>query len=110
MLTVGLAEETNQVAVQSAERNEEVYASVGRHPNEASGFDESAAAEIARLASHEKVVAIGETGLDFYRDTAAQRDQRRAFDAQIEIAVDLALPIVIHARDADGETAAIDEI
>ena len=54
--------------------------------------------------------AIGETGLDFYRDTASADDQRRAFAGQIEVAVDLGLPIVIHARDKDGESAAIDEI
>jgi TatD DNase family protein len=56
------------------------------------------------------VRAIGETGLDFYRDTASPADQRRAFAGQIEVAVDLGLPIVIHARDKDGESAAIDEI
>ena len=54
--------------------------------------------------------AIGETGLDFYRDTAPPDEQRRAFDAQIEIARELELPIVIHARDAEGESAAVDEI
>jgi TatD DNase family protein len=56
------------------------------------------------------VRAIGETGLDFYRDTAPASEQRRAFAAQIEIAADLDLPIVIHARDAEGSTEAIDEI
>jgi TatD DNase family protein len=110
MLTIGLGEESNPVAVASAERHEEVFASVGRHPNDATGFDAAAAAEIVRLAEHEKVRAIGETGLDFYRDTAAPAEQRRAFAAQIEIAAELGLPIVIHARDPDGETAAIDEI
>ena len=54
--------------------------------------------------------AIGETGLDFYRDTAAPDDQRRAFAAQIEIARELGMPLVIHARDAEGESAATDEI
>ncbi len=110
MLTIGLGEESNEVAVASAERNEEVYAAVGRHPNDAEGFDDAAAAEIARLATHEKVRAIGETGLDFYRDTAAPDAQRRAFAAQIEIAAELDLPLVIHARDAAGESAAVDEI
>ena len=62
--------ETNAAAVAAAERHEAVFAAVGRHPNEASGFDEAAAAEIAELGAHEKVRAIGETGLDFYRDYA----------------------------------------
>jgi TatD DNase family protein len=110
MLNVGLGEETNPGAVAWAERNEAVFASVGRHPNDATGFDDAAAAEIARLAAHEKVRAIGETGLDYYRDTAPASEQRRAFAAQVEIAGDLDLPIVIHARDVEGSTEAIDEI
>ncbi|HEY0317953.1 MAG TPA: TatD family hydrolase [Solirubrobacterales bacterium] len=110
MLNVGLAEETNAGVVACAERNEAVFASVGRHPNDAAGFDDAAAAEISRLAAHDKVRAIGETGLDYYRDTAAPAEQRRAFLAQIEIARELELPIVIHVRDPQDSTAAIDEI
>lgn len=110
VLTVGMDAETNAEAVASAERNPAVFAAVGRHPNDATGFDDAAAAEIARLGAHEKVRALGETGLDFYRDTAAPAEQRRAFAAQIEVAVDLGLPIVIHSRDREGESAAIDEI
>jgi len=110
MLTIGMGAESNPVAVASAERHEGVFASVGRHPNDATGFDEGAVEEITRLGAHEKVRAIGETGLDFYRDTAAPADQRRAFAAQIEIARELGLPIVIHARDPEGETSATDEI
>lgn len=110
MLTIGMGPESNPVAVASAERYEAVFASVGRHPNDATGFDEAAAEEIRRLGAHEKVRAIGETGLDFYRDTAAPEEQRRAFAAQIGIARELGLPIVIHARDPEGETSATDEI
>jgi TatD DNase family protein len=110
MLTIGMDPETNPAALAAAERHEEVFAAVGRHPNEATGFDDAAAAEVARLGAHERVRAIGETGLDYYRDHAAPEDQRRAFAAQIEIAADLGLPIVIHARDADGESTATDEI
>jgi TatD DNase family protein len=110
MLTVGLDEQTNAVAIASAERNEGVFAAVGRHPNEAGGFDDAAAAALAELAGHEKVRAIGETGLDYYRDTAAPEEQRRAFAAQIEIARESGLPIVIHSRDPEGESTAIDEV
>jgi TatD DNase family protein len=110
MLTVGMDAETNPVAIAAAERHEGVFAAVGRHPNEAAGFDDATAAEIARLGTHAKVRAIGETGLDYYRDTAAPADQRRAFAAQIEIAVELGLPIVIHARDPEGGSEAVDEI
>jgi TatD DNase family protein len=110
MLTVGMDAETNAAAVAAATSYGAVFAAVGRHPNEASGFDDSTVEEIAALGRHEKVRAIGETGLDFYRDYATPDEQRRAFLAQIEIARELALPIVIHARDAEGETSAIDEI
>lgn len=110
MLNIGLGEETNAGAIASAERNEAVFATVGRHPNDATGFDDGAAAELVRLGAHEKVRAIGETGLDYYRETASADDQRRAFAAQIKVALELDLPIVIHARDPDGESAAIDEI
>jgi TatD DNase family protein len=110
MLNVGLDETTNAEVVAVAEANEPVFAAVGRHPNDAGGFDDAAQAALVELAGHAKVRAIGETGLDFYRDTAAPEDQRRAFIAQIEVAIEVGLPIVIHARDKDDESAAIDEI
>jgi TatD DNase family protein len=110
MLNVGLGGEQNATALGAAERHEEVFASVGCHPTEAGGFDDAQAEEIARLAAHEKVRAIGETGIDYYHETASPADQRRAFEAQVGIARELQLPIVIHGRDKDGETAAIDEI
>jgi TatD DNase family protein len=110
MLNVGLGGEQNAIAIGGAERHEEVFASVGCHPTEVSGFGQAQAEEIARLAVHEKVRAIGETGIDYYHETASPADQRRAFEAQVGIARELRLPIVIHGRDKDGETAAIDEI
>jgi TatD DNase family protein len=110
MLSVGMDAETNPAAIAGAERHQAVFAAVGRHPNEATGFADDAAAEIAQLAAHEKVRAIGETGLDYYRDSAPRQEQRRAFAAQIEIAHELDLPIVIHARDPEGGTEAVDEI
>jgi TatD DNase family protein len=110
MLSIGLDEATNATVVASAERNEAVFASVGRHPNDATGFDDAAQAALLELGRHEMVRAIGETGLDYYRDTAAPDEQRRAFAGQIEVARELGLPIVIHARDAGGESAATDEI
>ncbi|HEX6753875.1 MAG TPA: TatD family hydrolase [Solirubrobacterales bacterium] len=111
MLNVGLNAETNRQAIAAAERHEGVFASVGCHPTEAAGFDDARAGEIARLAAeNEKVRAIGETGIDYYRESASPADQRRSFEAQIEIARDRGLPIVIHARDPDGETGAVDDV
>jgi TatD DNase family protein len=111
MLNVGLDEASTELAIAAASRYETVFASAGCHPTEATGFDEARAEGIARLAAeNEKVRAIGETGIDYYRETASRADQRRAFEAQIEIARDRGLPIVIHARDPDGETGAVDEV
>jgi TatD DNase family protein len=110
MLNVGLGGEANDTAIAAAERHEEVFASVGCHPTDASGFDDAMGEEIVRLAAHEKVRAIGETGIDYYRETATPAEQRRAFEAQIEIARECELPIVIHCRDPEGETTASDDI
>lgn len=110
MLNVGLEHESNAKAIAAAERHESVFATAGCHPTEAAGFDDARAEAIARLAAHEKVRAIGETGIDYYRETASRAEQRRAFEAQIEIARDRELPIVIHARDPEGETGAVDDI
>jgi TatD DNase family protein len=110
MLTVGMEAKSNAAAVAAAERHPAVFAAVGRHPHEAAGFDAEAAAEVARLGAHERVRAIGETGLDFFREYADPDDQRRAFSGQIEIARELDLPLVIHSRDPDGGSEAIDEI
>ena len=106
ILTVGLDEASNREAVEAAEAHEEVFASVGRHPNSAAGFDAEAGAEIEAVAAHPRVRAIGETGLDYYRDRAPADDQRRAFEAQIGIARKLGLPLVIHLRDRDDREQA----
>jgi TatD DNase family protein len=111
MLNVGLDPESSIRAIATAERHEGVFASAGCHPTEAAGFDDARAAEIARLAAENDVVrAIGETGIDYYRETASRAEQHRAFEAQIEIARERDLPIVIHARDPDGETGAVDDV
>ena len=102
LLTVGLDEASNREQIALCERFDQVHAAVGRHPNAADGYDADAAADLRELATHEKVRAIGETGLDFYRDTAEPENQRRAFSSQIEIAVETGLPIVIHLRDRQG--------
>jgi TatD DNase family protein len=110
MLNVGLGPDSNPTAIAAAERHEAVYATVGSHPTSAGEFDEALEAEILRFSEHEMVRAIGETGIDHYRETATPAEQRRAFEAQIEIARERGLPIVIHARDKDDETTATDEV
>jgi len=111
LLDVGLEAESNRLALAAAERHEGVFATVGCHPTEAAGFDDARAEEIARLAAESpKVRAIGEAGIDYYRETASRAEQRRALEAQVEIARERGLPIVIHARDPEGETGAVDDV
>jgi TatD DNase family protein len=109
ILTVGLGEESNPAAVGSAHENEEVFAAVGRHPNSAGGFDEAAADAIEGLCQEPGVVAVGETGLDFFRDSADAGDQRRAFSAQIAIAARSEKALIVHLRDAEGSEDAVSE-
>lgn len=110
ILTVGLEAVSNREQIALCEHFDGLYAAIGRHPNAADGFGPDDAADIESLATHPKVRAIGETGLDFYRDTADPEAQRRAFEAQAEIAGRTGLPLVIHARDPQGKDDAVAEI
>jgi len=107
ILTVGTDGASCRAALQAAEEFPQVYAAIGRHPNEARGFDDADLAELEALAGHEKCVAIGETGLDFYRQGAPEADQRRAFLAQIELARQTGKTLVIHCRAAEEPTLSI---
>ena len=104
ILTVGMDEDSNAAAIAAADTHEAVLACVGRHPNSTAGFDAAAADRIAELSRLPSVAAVGETGLDYYRDTAPRDDQRRAFEAQIEIARDSGKPVVIHMRESVDDT------
>jgi TatD DNase family protein len=104
MLTVGTNGATCREALLAAERFPQVFAAIGRHPNEAAGFDDADAAELHALAEHPRCAAIGETGLDYYRDYAPRADQQRAFEAQIELARGAGKPLVIHTRAAEDDT------
>jgi TatD DNase family protein len=104
IVTVGTDGASCRAALAAAEDFPQVYAAVGRHPNAATGFDDADLAELAALAAHPKCVAVGETGLDFYRDGAPRTDQERAFRAQISLAREAGKPLVIHTRAASDET------
>jgi len=106
MLTIGIDGASCRAALAAAEAFPQVYAAVGRHPNAARGFDDADLAELRALAAHERCVAIGETGLDFYRDRAPRADQQRAFAAQIGLARETGKALVIHSRAAADETLA----
>jgi TatD DNase family protein len=105
--TVGTDGESIRHALTAAEDHDEVVAIVGRHPHETTGFDELALEEIEHAAAHPRARAIGETGLDYYRDHAPRADQRRAFEAQLELAARVGLPVVIHTRAAEDDTFAL---
>ena len=104
MLTVGIDGASCRAALATAEDFPQVYAAIGRHPNAAKGFDDGDLAELKALAAHPRCLAIGETGLDFYRQGAPVEDQARAFAAQIALARQTAKPLVIHTRAATEET------
>jgi TatD DNase family protein len=104
ILTVGTNGESCRAALQAAEDFPQVYVAIGRHPNEATGFDDADLAELKALAAHDKCAAIGETGLDYYRDGAPRADQERAFRAQLELANETGKPVVIHTRAAEDDT------
>ena len=104
ILTVGVDGASCRAALAAAEAFPQVYAAIGRHPNAAKGFDEADLTELRALAAHERCRAIGETGLDFYREGAPRADQERAFAAQIALARETGAPLVIHTRAADDAT------
>ena len=104
ILTVGMDAATNRTALLAAEDFPQVHAAIGRHPNHAQGFDGADLADLEALAAHPRCAAIGETGLDYYRDYAPRLDQERAFHAQIDLARDTGKPLVIHTRAAEDDT------
>lgn len=106
VLTVGTDGASCRAALAAAEAFPQVRAAVGRHPNSATGFDDEDLAELHALAAHPACVAVGETGLDFYREGASLADQHRAFRAQIGLAREVDKPLVIHTRAAEEETLA----
>jgi TatD DNase family protein len=107
VLSVGTDLGSSRAAVRLAQEHEMVYAAVGMHPHDAKKLDGTALAELRDLARRPKVVAIGEIGLDFYRDLSPRDTQRRAFRAQLAWAGKLGKPVVVHDRDAHDEIVAI---
>jgi TatD DNase family protein len=106
ILTIGIDERSRRAALEAADTYDEVYAAIGHHPNNATGYTQAITDEVRELAQHPKCLAIGETGLDDYRDYAPRADQERAFQAHIEIARELSKPLVIHTRAAEDDTIA----
>ena len=92
-----------EAVLKLADRFENVFAAVGVHPNSAAGWQDSWLVAVGALTEHRKVVAIGEIGLDYYRDSAPGDVQRRAFRAQLDLAADKDLPVIVHNRQSDDD-------
>ncbi len=107
MVTIGTSPEDSEAACLVAAAHPGIGASAGLHPHEASAFGPAVMEALERLASRPEVVAIGETGLDFHYDHSPRDAQRRAFEAQVELAESASLPLIVHSRDADEDTAAL---
>jgi TatD DNase family protein len=106
ILTVGTNVDDCRRALALAERHEGVFAILGIHPHDAGTVTADDLAALRELLAHPKAVAVGETGLDWYRDYAPEDAQRRLFAAELELAAELGKPVVIHTRAADDDTLA----
>jgi len=107
IVTIGADLKSSESAVSIANQFESVYAAVGVHPHDAKTLDDQTMERITELAVERKVVAIGEIGLDYYRHMSPRPLQKKAFERQLALAVELKLPVVIHTREAFEDTIAI---
>ncbi len=106
-LTVGTDQQHNRKVIELTDRFKNVYAAIGIHPHDAKDVTADTLIELKELAQNQKVVALGETGLDFHYNFSDPSDQKRAFAAQLKIAKELNLPVIIHCREAFDETMEI---
>jgi TatD DNase family protein len=106
IVSVGSGIESCRTTLAIAERHDGVFAALGIHPHQADGHDAERVSELSTLLGHDRAVAVGETGLDFFRDYAPRAAQRRLFERHLAIASDLGKAIVVHTRAADDDTAA----
>lgn len=106
VITVGTNLPSCRAALTLCESENGLFAALGIHPHEAGSASAAQLEELRELLSHPKAVAVGETGLDYYRDFAPRERQARAFRAQAELAVEVAMPLVVHTRAADMDTVA----
>ena len=103
ILDPGCDVKSSRAAIALAETHDFVYAAVGIHPEELDCWDEEALAEIRTLAEHPKCVAIGEIGLDYYWDDSRREEQKLLFRWQLELALELNKPVIVHDREAHGD-------
>jgi TatD DNase family protein len=106
IVSVGSGLDSCRETLAIAARHDGVFAALGIHPHQAANHDAERLDDLRELLHDDRAVAVGEAGLDFYRDYAPRGRQRELFDRQLELAADLGLPVVVHTRDASAETAA----
>jgi TatD DNase family protein len=104
IVNIGFDTNGSVEAIELAERHEGLYATVGIHPHNASQFNENILDKLRKLSENPKVIAIGEIGLDYYRNFSSRKAQKEAFEAQLFLAEELDLPTVIHDREAHNDT------
>ena len=107
IVAVGSGIDSCRATLRLADEHEGVYAALGIHPHQAGGDDATRLAELRDLLGHEGAVAVGETGLDFYRDYASHEAQLELFERQLALAEELGKPVVVHTRAADEETSRV---
>ena len=107
VVAVGSGIDSCRAALAIAAEHEGVSCALGIHPHQAGGDEASRLEDLRELLADSRAVAVGETGLDFYRDYAPRPAQRRLFEGQLAIATELGLPVVVHTRDAESETAGL---
>ena len=107
VINIGADMASSERSIALADQHDMVFATVGVHPHDATALDSAALTRLRELARHEKVVAIGEIGLDYYRDLSPRNVQAKAFRAQLDLALETNLPVVIHTREAFRDTVRI---
>ena len=107
MLNISTREREWADIIAAAERESDVWATVGIHPHEADDHAHIDTAKLVAMAAHPRVIGIGETGLDYYYDHSDRAQQQRSFRAHIAAARETGLPLIVHTRDAEEDTASI---
>jgi TatD DNase family protein len=107
MLNISTRESEWDDVVGVAERHTDVWASVGIHPHEADGHPDVDTAKLVERAAHPRIIGIGETGLDYYYDKSDREQQRTSFRSHVAAARETGLPLIVHTRDAEDDTATI---
>jgi TatD DNase family protein len=103
IINIGLNVASSRASLKLAKQNDDIFSTVGFHPHEASRLKDRDLAALAKIAQDEKVVAVGEIGLDFFRNLSERKVQEEAFRKQLDLAVELGLPVVVHCREAHRE-------